>query len=309
VLIGLGWALAWAFGESYAWLWFSIGVLLSAGTAVGYLCPLATAVKWFPNRPGLVSGLAAAGFAGGPIVLSSIAEALMRRGWPPISIFGFLAATYAPAVLLVGMMLTRPAGQPGHAEVVSFHRRTLLGDRRFWTLWAGMFAGTLPYIVVAGNAKPLAVDWGLGGSPAAVVITVLAVGNAIGRVSWGMALDRVGPRRAMLSAQVVMIVSLVVLLALGRLTPIAFFLACFGVGFCYGSNFAIYPATVTRLYGAHVLGSVYPFIMVAQGLSSFAATLNGFLKDATASNTPGLCVGLAAALAGLAVCAVLRREG
>lgn len=304
-LIGLAWALAWAFGESYFFLWLSIGVLAAAGSAAGYVCPLATALKWFPSNRGLVSGVTAAGFAAGPVLLSWIAETLMRAGWEPRRIFGLVAVTYAPTVLVAGMMLALPPGQPTHSAVTAFRRRSLLRDRRFWTLFAGMLTGTLPFLIVMGNAKPLALDFGLAPAVAAIAITVLAVGNVVGRVFWGLAIDRIGPRRSMLTAQAIVIVSIIVLIALGALTPIAFFASVFGVGFCYGSNFAIYPATVTKLYGAHVLGSVYPFIMAAQAISSFGPGLNGFLKDTTASNYPGLVFALTVAVVGSIVCFVL----
>jgi OFA family oxalate/formate antiporter-like MFS transporter len=307
-LIGLAWTLAWALGDSFFWLWLSMGVLASAATAVGYVCPIATAIKWFPARRGLVSGLTAAGFGGGPILLSAIAEALLRREWQPMGIFGLIAATYAPAVLLTGMMLALPPGQPAHADVLQFRRRDLARDRRFWALAAGMFTGTLPFLLVMGNAKPLALDMGLPETLAVIAITVLAAANALGRIGWGAAIDRIGPRRSILSAQALVLVSLVILIALGGMTPAAFFAGVFGVGLCYGSCFAVYPATVTRLYGAHVLGSVYPFIMAAQAVSSFASSVNGLLKDATGSSYPGLAFALAAALAGTIACVVLTRS-
>ena len=307
-LIGLGWALAWAQGATYGWLWLAVGVLTPAGSATGYVCPLATALKWFPNRRGLVSGLAAAGFAAGPVLLSNVAEALMRAGLQPRDVFGLVAVSYAPVILLAGMMLALPPGQRDRERVTVFRRCDLLHDRRFWMLFAGMLTGTFPFLVVMGNAKPLALDFGLAPAKAAIAITVLALSNAAGRICWGLALDRIGPQRAMAAAQGMMIVSVTVLISLGSGTPTAFFIALFGVGFCYGSNFAVYPATVTKLYGAHVLGSVYPLVMAAQAISSFGPAANGFLKDATGSNYPGLFLALAVAVIGSITCLILRRS-
>lgn len=308
LLIGLAWTLAWASHGSYFWLWIAIGVVGNTGNAVGYICPIATAIKWFPNHRGLVSGLAAAGFGSGPILLSGLAEGLMRHDWRPINIFGIVAVTYAPVVFAMGMTLALPPGQPSHTQVVRFRRRALVGDRRFLTLALGMFTGTLPFLVIMGTAKPLAVDFGLAESLAAIAITVLAIGNTFGRIFWGVMIDRTGPRRAMLAAQAVVIASMILLITAGHLTPALFFVSLFGVGFCYGSNFAIFPATVTRLYGAHVIGSVYPLIMAAQGAASFASTVNGFLKDATGSYGPGLILALAIAVGGSIACWILSRS-
>jgi hypothetical protein len=109
----------------------------------------------------------------------------------------------------------------------------------------------------------------------------------------------------MLTAHVLAIVAMVMLIAFGGLTPVTFFLSIFGVGFCYGNNFAVYPATAVRLYGVHVLGSVYPFIMAAQTIASFAPTANGLLRDATGSNYPGLIFVLVTVVAGAIACRIL----
>jgi len=309
VITLLSWGLAWMSGGNYFLLWFSVGVLASTGSAVGYVCPIATAIKWFPKRRGLVSGLTAAGFAGGPILLSQVSELLMghKLQWQTLSVFGLIAVTYTPAIFITGMSLGLPQGQPGRAELDGFNRRALVRDKRFWTLFVGMFTGTLPYLVVMGNAKPLAKDFGLG-EAAALAITVIAIGNACGRIFWGYFIDKLGPRKSMIGAQWVVIVSSALMILLGSRHPWFFFASGFGIAFCYGSNFAIYPATVTRLYGAHVLGSVYPFIMAAQAISSFAPTINGYLKDLTHSNYPGLIFAFSMAVIGNITCIILSRS-
>lgn len=308
LLVGTGWGMAWAFGESYVFLWLSAGVIVNCGGAFGYVCPIATAIKWFPNHRGLASGLTAAGFGGGPILYSFIAETMMGRGWEPMQVFGLLAVVYAPAIALSGAMMALPAGQPSHADVKDFQRRRLLKDRRFWALFAGMLTGTLPFLVIMGNAKPLASEFGLGARLAAFAIAALATGNVSGRVFWGFAMDRIGPRRAMLAGQSLTVISVASLILFGEAATPVFFVSLVAAGFCYGGNFAIYPATVGRLYGAHVLGSVYPFIMAAQAISTFGAGINGLLKDTTDSSYPGLLFALSFAVVGGLVCVALSRS-
>ncbi len=307
LLVGVAWTLAWLFSGIYLVLWFSIGILAGTGCAVGYVCPIATGLKWFPNHQGLMSGLTAAGFAGGPVLLSFIAETLMRRGATPAGVFGVVALTYAPVILLAGMMLSVPPGKPRHEEVVGFRRRTLFRDRRFRALFVGMLTGTVPFLLVIGNAKPLALDCGLPEALAAVTITVLAVGNALGRGFWGIVVDRVEPRYAMFGAQALALLAVAALIVWGRGTTAVFFASTFIIGFCYGANYAIYPAMVSRLYGVHLFGSVYPFVMASQVISSLAPTVNGLLKDTTGSNLPGLFFALAVALVGSVSCLLLTR--
>jgi len=306
-LMGSGLALASLKGSNYFCLWFGMSVLTSAGSAMGYTCPVATAIRWFPRQAGLVAGLAAAGFGVGPIVLSNLAEALLRRQWPVLRIFGLVGCVWIPLILVTGMLLILPPGRRGGAHALAFKRRALWGDLRFWTLFAGMFFGTFPYLLVMGSVKPMGAAFGVGAA-AAWAITAVAGGNTVGRVFWGVFVDRLGPRVSMLSAQSIMLGSLLALGLAGPLHPAAFLAAAGFIGFCYGSNFAIYPSTVSRVYGPRVLGSVYPFIMAAQGIASMGATINGALRDRTGSYTPGLIMAAVLTLAGLCASAVLTRS-
>ncbi len=306
-LMGSGFALASLKGSSYFCLWLGMSVLVSAGSAMGYTCPVATAIRWFPRRAGLVAGLAAAGFGVGPIVLSNVVEVLLRRQWPVLRVFGLVGYVWVPLIFVTGMMLFLPPGRRGGAHALAFKRRHLLRDMRFWTLFAGMFFGTFPYLLVMGSVKPMGAAFGIGAA-AAWAITAVAGGNTAGRVFWGVFVDRMGPRVSMLAAQTIMLASLLLMGLAGSLHPAIFLLAAAFIGFCYGSNFAIYPSTVSRLYGARVLGSVYPFIMAAQGIASMGATINGVLRDRTGSYIPGLIMAVALTLAGLCVSVVLTRS-
>jgi len=104
-----------------------------------------------------------------------------------------------------------------------------------------------------------------------------------------------------------LLAGLTMLLTAGRSMPL-FFVAVAAIAFCYGSSFAIFPATVARLYGVHVLGSIYPFIMMAQGLSSTAPLLNGAFYDRTHSYIPGLCVALGVTVVGVSACQLMARR-
>jgi len=229
----------------------------------------------------------------------------------PLEIFRLIGLVYAPIILVTGLMMAVPPGQPGTEAVASFSRKKLFGAPRFWTLFAGMFFGTLPYLTVMGNVKPIGVDFDIGyigkWEAALFAISAVAAGNAFGRVFWGIFVDKLGPRRSMLSAQAIMIASMLCLILFGRGHPLPFMIAVCGAGFCYGSNFAIYPATVARLYGTHVMGSVYALIMAAQAISSFAPSINGKLFDITGSFIPGLSGAAGLAIVGIIVTAILSK--
>jgi len=305
-VIALAYLTASLGGGRYFFLWLGMGLLYGTGCATVYTCPIATAIKWFPRHRGLVAGLSAAAFGCGPAVAQSIALALLGRGWRVTDVIGFIGLLYTPLLAGTALLLWTPpdAARP-HAEGDG-PGAALLRDRRFWVLFVGMLGGTFPFLLVMANAKPIATDFGIG-LATVLAVPAMAVGNAAGRIVWGYALDRVGTRRAVRAAQVIMLLSAAGLMAC-RGRPAFFLAAAAGIGFCYGSNFAIYPATVARIYGAHRIGSVYPLVMVAQGISSSGPALAGCLNDLAGSYVPGMAVGAGVAAAGLIVSVLLARR-
>ena len=302
-LVGLSYAITALAGERFFFLWLGMGLVFGLGCATAYTCPIATAIKWFPNHLGLIAGLSAAAFGAGPIVVQAVATSLLERGWAVLNVFGLIGLVYTPLLLLTALAMATPPHSRAAAAVASFRRRSLLGDRRFWVLFFGMLSGTFPYLLVMGNAKLIASTW-RADAAVALAIPVLAVGNSVGRIVWGYALDRIGTRRTMRGAQVVLILSVGGLLA-ARGSPAVFLISALGVGFCYGSNFAIFPGTIAKVYGPHLLGSIYPLVMAAQGVSSAGPAIGGYLCDATGSYWPGVLVAFFVAAGGLVLSAVL----
>ena len=302
---GLAYFVAYIAGDHFFFLWLGMGLLYGVACATVYTCPIATAIKWFPRHQGLVAGLSAAAFGCGPIVVQAIATPLLKRGWPPLNVIGLIGLIYTPILALTSLLMSTPV-VAGAARAPAFRWRTLMSDRLFWVLFTGMLCGTFPYLLVMGNVRSIAAAWDAGFA-IALGIPAMAIGNSAGRIFWGYVLDAVGTRTAMRSAQGIMILSAIGLI-LSKGHPPAFALAAAGIGFCYGSNFAIYPGTVARVYGAHLLGSVYPFVMAAQGISALGPALGGFLNDLTGNPLAGLSVGAGVAVAGFSVCTLLARR-
>lgn len=305
-LLGLAYFLANRLPADY--LWLSMGLLAGMGVSTAYTCPIATAIKWFPNHRGLMSGLTAAGYGIGPIVVKLIASGLLQRQWLALDVIGLIGLIYVPVLLVCGSLLSNPPGQEPHARSkVAFDTSGMFRDRRFVLLFLGMLCGTFPYLLMMGSLDSIARAW--FGSPQTpedwrpAVIVLLAIpaaagGNTLGRIFWGYMLDRVGSRRAMLAFQVVLVVSAGGLVLSG-VSGAMFLLAAMLTGFCYGSNFAIYPATLARMYGPATLGSSYPWVMLAQGISATAPLVGGLLQQSTGGYHAGLSVGAAVGVAGL----------
>jgi len=147
VLLAAGYLLAWKGGHHYPVLLVAVGVITSLGITAGYVCPIATAMKWFPNHHGLVAGLSAAAFGAGPAVLSNLVPWLLKRGWPVLDIYGLMLCVYPPVVLLCAVYLITP-GLSGKQVKSKVDYRSLFSDIRFWTLFVGMLVGSFTFLLV-----------------------------------------------------------------------------------------------------------------------------------------------------------------
>lgn len=308
LLLAASYLTAWAGGDRFILLWLGIGVLGGLGIGCGYVCPIATAVKWFPRHKGLVCGLAVAGYGAGAIVLSQLASRLMGAGWGVRDVFALVGVVYGLAVLATGLTLVLPPGSLGPSQQPLPPRAVFLRDRRFWFLAAGIFTSTLPGLMIVSPLKAMGESFGVWAGSAVLAVSALAVGNASGRIAWGFIFDRLGRRRSTMTLQALIAASVAVLLApaLAPLGPAAraaaFIAAAAFVGFCYGGCFAVYPGSVAQLYGPEIMGTVYPMVLFAHGISAiFGPYLGGLARDLTGSFVPALAVSLAVALAGLAL--------
>lgn len=305
VLLAVSYRLAAAGAANFYLLWLAVGVVGGLGIACGYVCPIATGVKWFPRHKGLVCGLAVAGYGAGALLLSTIATALFRAGWDVQAVFKLVGVIYGATVVAAGAVLSAPPRAEHEPHPAHLRLRPLLSDRRFWALGVGMFCGTFPGLMTIGNLKPIGLWLGLGDVVAASAIGALSIGNAAGRITWGFIGDRLGGRRSILVSTAAIVAVTTLPLAAGG-NPWAFPLVAAVVGFFYGSAFSLYPAEVAEFYGPSVLGSVYSLVIVWHGLACpFAAGLGGAIFDHTRSYTPALLLGAALAAVGWIMFAIL----
>jgi len=287
LLFGCGYLVGWLSGGSFFWLLIGFGILVGTGTGFGYVCPLATCVRWFPQHKGLITGVSVAGFGGGAILLSGIAGHLLARNTPVLEVFRLVGLSYGAAVLIGGAVLRFPSG-PGSAPKPLIPVRELLKHPEFRVLFAGMFAGTFGGLLVVGNLGPMALAAGLPAAQAVLAIQVFAAGNAAGRIGWGWLYDRQG--RAVIPISLLALMLAVV--ALGSSNSVIPFAASAAVaGFCFGACFVLYASQVASTFAPERLGSVYPFVFLAYGLSGLSGpAFGGWIQDLTGGFTAAIIV-------------------
>jgi MFS transporter, OFA family, oxalate/formate antiporter len=271
---------------SYPLMLLGISLLAGIGTGAGYVCALTTCMKWFPDRKGLVTGISMAGFGGGAILLSALAEYLLSRGVPVLTVFQWIGLAYGVTIVIAATVLRFPtAEQTGQAKTAPPLKR-LVRDPFFLSLVLGMFCGTFAGMLVIGNLKPMALAVGIPALPAAAAISVFAIGNAAGRITWGWISDRTS--EWMIPVKLAALGLPLALLA-GVSTAAPFIAVSFAIGFGFGACFVLYAAQVAARYGVSSVAAIYPLVFLAYGAAGIVGpSLGGWLYDQTLSYRPAI---------------------
>lgn len=297
LLFGLGYLVAATSGGSWIRIVLGIGVIGGMGIASGYVCPLATCVRWFPKTKGFITGISVAGFGGGAIVLSAFVTALFNRGYGVLDAFRIVGLTYGSIVVIASLFLSLPRDEcVDRSSICELPVRELISQKSFWRLALGMFSGTFAGLLVVGNIKTIGLSSGISPAIATISIGAFAIGNAAGRITWGHLSDRLG-KVVVVASLIFLCIAVLVLIPASKM-PVAFLIAAALVGFGFGANFVIYAAQVATTYGAEAVGTVYPFVFLLYGLSGITGPIvGGWLFDKTGNYTASIAV--AASLAAL----------
>lgn len=312
VIMAIGFLLA-SLTSSLAWLYFSYGVIVGAGIAFSYVTPIGALVKWFPDKRGLMTGVAVAGFGFSALIFAPLAAGIIAsQGWAPaFRILGIIflivvvggaqlvrnpPAGYVPA----GWTPPEPARTEAGAEVhVEYKPSELFSVPQAWMLWIMYAFHASAGLMVIGHLSPYGQARGLDAATAAAAVGVLSIFNGAGRILAGWISDHIGRRWTfVLMFGITTITMAIILYALGG-TFLGLSLAVALVGLAYGSNFALFPATTADFFGTENIGANYGLIFTAWGVAGIIGpVVGGRVYDATGSYLVAFYI--AAALAAIA---------
>jgi len=283
VMFMAGYLIASLSQGSFIVLLLGIGVVAGAGIGFGYVCPLSVGMKWFPDRKGLVTGVAVAGFGGGAILLSSIAGSFLQS----IDVLVFLQGLgiIAGTVLLASaFFLLEPVKARGDAATVP-PQVSILGAP-FFILLFGIFAGTFSGLLVIGNLIPIVIQSGLSESMAIGTVSIFAAGNVTGRIMWGYIFDRLSYKAIPVSLGCFAVLIPLFLFPLGSWGIMAVVAL---TGFGFGANFVVYAGVVSRYFGTESFSRVYPLCFLGYGVAGLIGpSTGGWLADSYGSYNPAL---------------------
>ena len=302
-------------------LYLGYGVIGGIGLGIGYISPVSTLIKWFPDRPGLATGLAIMGFGGGALVASPVESKLLATfdsGFDPkdvtsvasgsavASMFVTLGLLYLVVMLFGAWLVKVPADdwRPEGFDPSKVKSRTLVTTEsvsaasavktpQFWLLWLVLFCNVTAGIGILEQAAPMIQDFFRSGGessvdPAAAAgfVGLLSICNMAGRFVWSSTSDVIGRKPIYMAYLGVGIVLYVLLAIVGHTTTGLFVLFAGIIISFYGGGFATVPAYLRDLFGTFQVGAIHGRLLTAWSAAGVAGPLivNGFLD---AEGTPG----------------------
>jgi OFA family oxalate/formate antiporter-like MFS transporter len=291
-LYGIGVFLASFSADKLWWLYLSYGVIGGVGLGFGYIVPVAVLVKWFPDKRGLLTGIAVGGFGAGALVTAPLATRLIQSvGVLPT--FAYLGIAYLIVTLVSALFLVnpppdyRPPGWTPSALQTSQRaaRDYTLGEAlrawQWWVLWLLLFLNTSAGISVISQESPLFRTLAaVSVTVAAGMVGIASMGNALGRVFWAWVSDLATRRMTFLI--MFLIQAVLFWFYPGIHSATLLLVVTFVILMCYGGGFGTMPAFTADYFGARNVGPIYGLMLTAWGFASvFGPLLIAHMRQST----------------------------
>ncbi len=304
IFLGAGYILAGLFGKNFITQVIFIGIIGGAGIGLGYVCPISVGMKWFPDKKGLITGLAVAGFGFGALIWMKLADnwGHLLENSGVLMVFLIYGIVFAVLVLIGSIWMVNPpegwkpagwnppAPKKGKKSAGSdeFEPSAMLRTPQFYGLWVMFIFSGMAGLMTIGIIKLFGIDalQASGLEPeraSAIAGTAMAIfyslANGLGRIIWGTLSDKIG-RKA----------SLVIMCGLQGIIMLLFYwmggnqyllyLGATIIGFNFGGNFALFPTATADFFGTKNVGRNYGWVFSAYGIGGIIGPIMaGSIRD------------------------------
>jgi MFS family permease len=293
-------------------IYLGYGVIGGIGLGLGYISPVSTLIKWFPDRPGMATGLAIMGFGGGAMIGSPLAIALMAHFKTPTSagvaptflamgalyfvfmMFGVFtvrlpAPGWAPAGWTAGAGAHGAKGSRRIPPAPDVHVDEAIRTKQFWLLWAVLCLNVTAGIGVLGQASPMIQEMFpgvIGAAAAAGFVGLLSLANMLGRFVWSSCSDFIGRRGTYMIFFLLGAALYAAIPTTGRLGSVTYFVAFYAVILSmYGGGFATIPAYLRDLFGVMHVGAIHGRLLTAWSVAGVAGpVLVNYIREYQIAN-------------------------
>jgi OFA family oxalate/formate antiporter-like MFS transporter len=300
-LYGLGVFLASYSADKLWWLYLSYGVIGGIGVGFAYIVPIAVLVKWFPDRRGLITGIAVGGFGAGALVTAPVATRLIQSVGV-LHTFAYLGIAYLLVTMGAGyFMQNPPAGWKPEGWVPNVTQTTQRAAQDFtlggalktwqwWALWLLLFLNTSAGISIISQESPIFQEIGRASViVAAGMVGIASIGNALGRIFWAWVSDAITRRWTFVTMFLLQVSLFWVLPGIASATILT--VLSFIILMCYGGGFGTMPAFAADYFGSKNVAPIYGLMLTAWGsASAFGPLLIAHMRQSSGSYMGGLHV-------------------
>lgn len=279
VLYGLGVFLASFSADKLWWLYLSYGLIGGVGLGFGYIVPIAVLVKWFPDRRGLITGIAVGGFGAGALVTAPVAQRLIQ-GVGVLRTFAYLGIAYMIVIVVAGLFMKNPpagwapkgwspsATLTAQRAKVDYTLGKALATWQWWALWLLLFLNTSAGIALISQESPIFQKLtATSAAIAAGMVGIVSIGNSVGRIFWAWVSDGATRRWTFAGMYLFQFGLFWLLPSLSSVAVIA--VVSFVILMCYGGGFGTMPAFAADYFGSKNVGPIYGLMLTAWGFASY----------------------------------------
>jgi OFA family oxalate/formate antiporter-like MFS transporter len=272
--------------DSVVLYWLTYGVLSGVGMGIGYISPVSTLMKWFPDRRGLATGMAVLGFGTGALITAPVAASLMQSVGISTTyyilgtgylILMFLGASYIappkagwmPEAMKQGIDTSKKEVKKDLRQVTA---KEAVKTKHFWMLWSMKLINTSAGVMMISVASPMSQEvGGLSVVGAAALVGIMGIFNGGGRIGWAAASDYLGRHNVFI---IFFVIQLVAFISLPHVTSVLVFQALILlVVSCYGGGFSNLPAFAGDLFGTKEIGAIHGYLLTTWSLGGVCGPL------------------------------------
>lgn len=305
LVLGAGYILGSFIGTSFLGQVLAIGLIGGAGIGLAYVCPIAVGMRWFPDKKGLITGLAVAGFGFGAMIWVKLAgswgQLLAKYG--VIKVFLIYGIVFAAIVLIGSIFMKYPpegwkpegwkpaasganGNNPGGQE---FNSRQMLRTPQFYALWTTFVFSAMAGLMTIGIIKLFGIDAlqkaGYNEAQASAIAgtsmaVFLSIANGLGRIIWGTVSEKLGRKQSILIMTFAQGIVMLVFYYMGS-SDMMLYLGATLIGFNFGGNFSLFPTATADFFGTRSVGLNYGWMFTAYGAGGIIGPiLAGLIRDA-----------------------------
>jgi OFA family oxalate/formate antiporter-like MFS transporter len=256
------------------------------GVACVYACGVSTAVKWFPDKRGIASGIITAGYGMGAAAFNPLFQYLINAiGYSDT--FLWTGISHGGLIMLSGLVMVNPpadykvaaaAAKPNvRRHDLQFTYSEMLRTPQFYFLFVAMLSVAIGGLMVTASVKPVATNFQIGEVALTVALILYPLANGLSRILWGSVSDYLGRERTMFIAFLLQAIFLLALTTLGRQGDAIWVALVVLVFLTWGELYVLFPAVLADMYGSKNSAGNYAFLYSAKG---FASLLGGGLAAA-----------------------------